>query len=73
MEAEIINANLTVRVRGVTGQISELTENDIKAVVDFSNAVVGTATYKASITFGEKFTAVGAIMGPYSVSATVKG
>jgi len=42
-------------------------------VVDFSNAVAGTATYKASITFGEEFTAVGAIMGPYSVSATVKG
>ena len=42
-------------------------------VVDFSNAVAGTATYKASINFGEEFTAVGEISGPYSVSATVKG
>ena len=55
------------------GQISQLTGDDIKVVVDFSNAVAGTATYKASITFGEEFTAVGAVMGPYSVSATVKG
>ena len=73
MEVEIINASLTVRVRGAAGQISQLTGDDIKAVVDFSNAVAGTATYKASITFGEEFTAVGAVMGPYSVSATVKG
>ena len=73
MEVEIINASLTVRVRGAAGQISQLTGDDIKVVVDFSNAVAGTATYKASITFGEEFTAVGAVMGPYSVSATVKG
>ena len=73
MEVEIINASLTVRVRGAAGQISQLTGDDIKVVVDFSNAVAGTATYKASITFGEEFTAVGAIMGPYSVSATVRG
>ena len=73
MEVEIINANLTVRVRGASGQISQLTGDDITVVVDFSNAVAGTATYKASITFGEEFTAVGAISGPYSVSATVKG
>ena len=73
MEVEIINASLTVRVRGAAGQISQLTGDDIKVVVDFSNAVAGTATYKVSITFGEEFTAVGAVMGPYSVSATVKG
>ena len=70
---EIINANLTVRVRGASSQISQLTGDDITVVVDFSNAVAGTATYKASITFGEEFTAVGEISGPYSVSATVKG
>ena len=73
MEVEIINANLTVRVRGASGQISQLTGDDITVVVDFSNAVAGTATYKASINFGEEFTAVGEISGPYSVSATVKG
>ncbi|MGM9549695.1 MAG: YbbR-like domain-containing protein [Faecousia sp.] len=72
MEAEIINANLTVKVRGPAGQISQLTGEDITAVVDFSNAVAGTATYKASISFSEEFSAVGAVMGPYSVSATVQ-
>ena len=73
MAAEIINANLTVKVRGPVGLISSLTGDDITVVVDFANAVVGTATYKASITFGEEFSSVGAVMGPYSVSATVKG
>ena len=72
MKVEIINANLTVRVRGTAGQISQLTGEDITVVVDFANAVAGTATYKASITFGEEFTEVGAVMGPYSVSATVQ-
>lgn len=72
MEAEIINASLTIRVRGTAGQISELTGEDITVVVDFANAVAGTATYKASIIFGEEFTEVGAVMGPYSVSATVQ-
>ena len=42
MEVEIINANLTVRVRGASGQISQLTGDDITVVVDFSNAVAGT-------------------------------
>lgn len=71
MEAEIINANLTVKVRGPAAQISRLTEKDIIAVVDFSAAEVGTATYKASIVLGEEFTEVGALK-TNSVSATVQ-
>lgn len=72
MEAEIINANLTVKVRGPSGVINKLTAEDITITVDFANAVAGTATYKANVTFGEEFSTVGAIMGPYSVSATVQ-
>ena len=71
LEAEIINANLTVKVRGPASQIDKLTEEDITAVVDFSNAEIGTATYKASITFADGFANVGA-MKTYSVSATVQ-
>ena len=71
MEAEIINANLTVKVRGPEAEISKLTEKDISAVVDFSAAEMGTSTYKATIVFGEEFTSVGA-MKSYSVSAMVQ-
>ena len=71
MTAEIINANLNVRVRGPEEELSQLTEEDITAVVDLSAAEVGTATYKATIVFDEKFPNVGA-MKTSSVSATVQ-
>lgn len=70
MLAEIINANLIVRVRGPEVEISQLTEQDISAVVDLSEAEAGTATYKAVIRISDKFPNVGA-MKTSSVSATV--
>ena len=70
MAAEIINANLTVRVRGPEAEISRMTEDDLSAVVDLSAAEAGTATYKAVIKIGEEFPNVGA-MKTSSVSATV--
>lgn len=71
MEAEIINANLTIKVRGPEEEINKLHERDITAVVDFSAAEVGTATYKATIVFSDKYPNVGA-MKTNSVSATVQ-
>lgn len=71
MEAEIFSANLTVKVRGSEEEIAALTENDIFAEVDFSNAEVGTATYPANIRFSEEFTTIGALKAN-SVSATVR-
>ena len=71
MEAEIINANLTIKVRGPEEEIVKLNERDITAVVDFSAAEVGTATYKANITISDKFPNVGALE-TNSVSATVQ-
>ncbi len=71
MEAEIINANLTIKVRGPEEEILKLSERDITAVVDFSTAEVGTATYKASIVISDKFPNVGP-MKTNSVSATVQ-
>ena len=70
MIAEVINANLTVRVRGPEEELNRLTEKDISAVVDLSSAEVGTATYKANIVISEEFPNVGA-MKTSSVSATV--
>ena len=70
MIAEIINATLTVRVRGPEEALSRLTEEDIRAVVDLSAAEIGTATYKAAIIISDEFPDVGA-MKTSSVSATV--
>lgn len=71
LEAEIINANLVVKVRGPSAQMMLLTAEDISAVVDFSAAEIGTATYKATITFAEGFESLGALK-TYSVSAEVR-
>ena len=70
MIAEVINANVTVRLRGPEAELSKLTEKDITAVVDLSAAEVGTATYKAVIVVGPEFPNVGALKTS-SVSATV--
>lgn len=71
MEAEIINASLSVKVRGPAAQIDALTEEDIRAEVDFTNAEAGNATYRVKLSFGERFPNVGALK-TVSVSATVK-
>lgn len=71
MEAEIINASLTVKVRGPGAQVDQLAVEDILAQVDFTNAEVGTATYRVSITFPEEFSGVGAVRVG-TVTATVQ-
>ena len=71
LKAEIITANLTVKVRGPAEEINKLTEKDIFVMVDFTSAEVGTATYKASIVFGAGFEHVGALR-TNAVSATVQ-
>ncbi len=71
LRAEIINASVIVKVRGPVAQVDALSGEDISAVVDFSNAEVGNATYRVSLSFGEGFSGVGAIKTA-SVSATVR-
>lgn len=71
MEAEIINANISVKVRGPVAQIDALTEEDIIAQVDFTNAEAGNATYRVTLTFGDRFPNVGALKTG-SISATVR-
>lgn len=71
LEAEIINASLTVKVRGPATEISLLTADDITAIVDCTNASIGNATYKATLQFSEEFPNVGALKA-YSVPATVR-
>lgn len=71
MEAELITENLTVTVRGSVSDVNRLTSRDITVTVDFTGAPLGTSTFKATVTFPESFTQLGA-MGKPSVSATVQ-
>ena len=71
LEVELISTSLTVKVRGVPSQIDRLTAEDITAIVDFTNAEPGTATYRAVVNFGDDFPNVGALKS-VSVSATVQ-
>lgn len=71
MEVDLITKKLTVIVRGPTGMVSNLTEEDIYATVDFTDAEEGSSTFKATLHFSEAFQKMGAV-GTYSVSATVK-
>lgn len=71
MEVEIITAKLSIVVRGALMLVNAMNAEDIFVTVDFTGAEVGSATFKATVVFGEEFAAVGA-MGTYSVSATVQ-
>lgn len=71
LQVELISTSLTVKVRGIPSQIDRLTAQDITAIVDFSSAEPGTATYRATVSFGDEFPDVGALKS-VSVSATVQ-
>lgn len=72
MEAEIINNILeNVKMRGPTSEISLLTADALTAVVDFSAATAGNATYKTTIKVTDEFPNVGALK-TYSVPAIVR-
>lgn len=59
MKAEFITEQLTITVRGPSDLLAKLTEENVRAEVDFTDAEVGTSNYKAVITFGEGFERVG--------------
>lgn len=71
LSAEIITASLTVKVRGPADEITSLEEEDIVAEADFTNAEVGTATYRVVVIFPEGFEDVGALK-TNSVTAMVQ-
>lgn len=71
MKAELITAKLPVKIRGLSGDMSRLQTEDITASVDFTDAQIGTSTFKVTLTFGEGFSQLGAV-GSNVVTATVE-
>jgi len=70
MEVELRTEALTVTVRGPRDLMSRLTEENVRAEVDFSTAQAGS-TFKAEIRFSEEFSEVGA-MGSSYVDAVLR-
>ena len=70
LEVDIMEKKLQVVLRGPFADLAKIDAEDITVVADFTDAVVGTSTFKATIRFPAEYSAVGAI-GNYSVTANV--
>lgn len=59
MTAELFTEKLSIVVRGPVDQIQKVTAMDFTVAVDFTDAEVGTSTYKAVVTFADGFEGLG--------------
>lgn len=70
LEAEIMEKKMTVSLRGTVMDLSKIMPEDIVVRADFTDAVAGTSTFKATVHLAEEHSAIGAIRS-YSVTANV--
>lgn len=70
MAVEIMEKKMTVSLRGTVMDLSKILPEDIVVRADFTGAVAGTSTFKATVHLGEEHAAIGAIRS-YSVTANV--
>ena len=70
MKAELITAKLNITLRGPGTDILRLKPENIIATVDFTDAQLGTSTFKVNVSFTDGFTTLGAV-GSCTVTATV--
>lgn len=70
LAAEIIEKKLTVVLRGPAVDVLKIKEEELSVRADFTNAVAGTSTFKATVHLGEEFATIGAIRS-YSVTANL--
>ena len=70
LEADIMEEQLSVIVRGPAAEMVKLTEKDIFVRADFADAVEGTSTFKATVSFPQEFQMVGAVK-TYSITANI--
>ena len=68
--AEIITQSAEVTLRGPKELMSRLTASDLKLVVDFTDAEVGTYSVKAELVIDSEFEGVGAIGSGVKVNVT---
>lgn len=70
MQAELITAKLSITLRGPSGDVQRLKPENIIATVDFTDAQLGTSTFKVNVSFTDGFNTLGAV-GSCTVTATV--
>lgn len=70
MKAELITAKLTITVRGPSADVTRLQPENVIATVDFTDAQLGTSTFKVNVSFDDSFGTLGAV-GSCTVTATV--
>lgn len=71
MEVEFWTKSLEVTLRGDKNLVARVTPEAVVAMVDFTDAQLGTYTIKSNISLSGAFSSIGAI-GSYSVSVTVR-
>lgn len=67
---DVITQALEIQVRGPKAKIDALNEENITVTVDFTAAEEGTVKLKVTVNCGDP--EIGAVGGPYTVSATVR-
>ena len=70
LEVEIMEKKITVALRGTAMDLSKILAEDIVVRADFTGAVAGTSTFKATVHFADELPAIGAIRS-YSVTANL--
>lgn len=70
LEAEIMEKKITVVLRGPAAVLSQIQAEDITIRADFTDAVAGTSTFKATVHFPEEYAAAGPVKS-YSVTANI--
>lgn len=71
LTADIMEEKLTVILRGPAMDLAKINAEDITIKADFTDAVAGTSTFKASVQLPEGFSTVGAVKS-YSVTANIQ-
>lgn len=67
----IITLEMSVKIRGPLELVATATEQDLVVQVDFSNAEVGTNTYKAMVLVGPRLINQVGVIGSYEITAEV--
>ena len=70
LEVEIMEKKMTVALRGTAMDLSKILPEDIIVRADFTGAVAGTSTFKATVHFADELSSIGAIRS-YSVTANL--
>ena len=70
LEVEIMEKKMTVALRGTAMDLSKILPEDIIVRADFTGAVAGTSTFKATVHFADDLSSIGAIRS-YSVTANL--